>query len=153
MRPRKTSSIGRPARLWRLRARNASRGPLTVALDRKLRRLAPATRDAPIRCAAVRLPPAAVETYCDTARPRLARSAPPDVAKRERLFRAIVKRSAAAASGIGGRAGGVGTGAGAPSGAGALAGGGGTGGASAGPSEPSHVGTSGVPPPGPPRSE
>src|SRR6266404_3345370 len=144
MRPRKTSSIGRPARLWRLRARNASRGPLTVALDRKLRRLAPAARDAPIRRAAVRLPPAAVETYCDTARPRLARSVPPDVAKRERLFRAIVKRSGAAASGIGRSAGGVGTG------AGALAGGGGAGGAGAGPSEPSHVGTSGVPPPGPP---
>src|SRR5260370_40995873 len=97
MRPRKTSSIGRPARLSRLRARSASRGPLTVALERKLRSLAPAARDAPIRCAAARLPPVAVATYCDIARPRLARSVPPEVAKRERLFRAMVKRSAAAA--------------------------------------------------------
>jgi hypothetical protein len=103
-----------------------------------------------MRCAAVRLPPDEVDTYWERERPRLARSLPPELAKREKLLRAAVYRSSAAGGGIGGRGGGVGRGGGA-SGDG-LAGSGAAGGSGVGgglPSDDSQLGMSGVPPPWP----
>lgn len=91
--------------------------------------------------------------YPETARPKLARSLPPECAKRVKLLRGAVNRLPSAGAGIAGRAGGAcGSGAGlAESSAGATAGGAvGEDGPPASPSDPSHEGTSGVPPPGPP---
>jgi len=100
--------MGRPARVARLRERSASRGPFAAAPDRKLASCALACRDAPIRWAAVRLPPTEVETYLDSDRPRLRLSWPPDVAKRVKLLRAEVNRALSPAAGIGGKTGAAG---------------------------------------------
>ena len=61
-----------------------------------------------MRWAACRAPPADVETYRETARPRLARSLPPEPANRVKLLRAPEKRCGSAGLGIGGRFGGAG---------------------------------------------
>src|SRR5690606_20208098 len=105
-----------------------------------------------MRWAAWREPPADVETYFESARPRLARSLPPEPANRVKLLRAPAKRCGSAVLGIGGRFGGTGgvlpSGAGWPSGLGPL--GAGEAGAPPPSASPNHEGTSGVPPPGPP---
>jgi len=111
-----------------------------------------------MRWAACRAPPDEVDTYPETARPKLARSLPPECAKRVKLPRALVNRLASAGAGIAGRFGGAeGTGGGTVgSPTGVLSGAAGTAGAagaSAALSDPSQVGTNGVPPPGPPYAD
>src|SRR3546814_680330 len=69
-----------------------------------------------MRCAAWRAPPADLDTYCETARPRLLRSLPPELTKRVKLFRADVNRSDAPTGAIGRGAGAGGTAEGDPSG-------------------------------------
>lgn len=111
-----------------------------------------------MRCAAPLALPELEETYRDTARPRLARSAPPDFANRVKLLRAAENRVGSADGGIGGFVGGAG---GATRGEGVNSlpgkpGAGGTGGDGEGgtgggdSSGPSQEGMSGVPPFGPP---
>jgi hypothetical protein len=112
-----------------------------------------------MRCAALLAPPELEETYRDTARPRLARSAPPDFANRVKLLRAAENRVGSADGGIGGLVGGAGGATGGAvfsclpgkPGAGGTGGGDGAGGTVGGDSSgPSHEGMSGVPPFGPP---
>ena len=130
--------------------RSASRTPFALASVRNRTSPAPAPRDEPIRCAAWREPPADLDTYCETARPRLRRSLPPELAKRVKLFLADVKRSDAPAGAVGRGAG-----------AGGTAGDDSSGGVdcvpspSPAPAPPSpspcnQLGMSGVPPPAPP---
>src|ERR1700733_584983 len=161
MRPRNTSSIGRPASRSRFRVRSVWRPPFATAEDKTPRSCAPAARAEPIRCAADRWPPEEVDIYPDRARPRLARSVPPDLANRVKFVLGIRKRSAVPGAGIGGNAGGTGIAGGlpGPSGNGAGgggvwsgvgSGGGGRGAGAGGPSEGSQLGTSGVSAPWPP---
>ena len=83
---------------------------------RKLTSFAAEPRDEPIRAAACLDPPDAVETYCETARPKLRRSEPPELANRVRLLRAEVYRLEDAKRGVGCAVGAAGTdGAGVPS--------------------------------------
>jgi hypothetical protein len=142
--------MGLPASLSRFRARRASRGPLAAAEERKLRRGAPDADDLAILCAAARLPPDEPEMYCESARQRLARSLPPELANREKLVRGAVNLPEGSGGGIGGRLGGVGTDGGgvspgAVSSAGEVAGAG-----AATPSEGSQLGMRGVSPRCPP---
>ena len=121
--------------------RSASRTPFALASLRNRTSPAPAPRDEPIRCAAWREPPADLDTYCETARPRLRRSLPPELAKRVKLFLADVKRSDAPAGAVGRGAGAGGTAGGDPSdGVDCVP----------SPSPCNQLGMSGVPPPAPP---
>jgi hypothetical protein len=88
--------------------------------------------------------------YCANERPRLPRSAPPELTKREKLLRGVLNLFAAALGGIGGGVGGVGIAAGCRGAGGDGPSGGGVGAGDGLPPAGSQLGISGVPPPWPP---